>query len=235
MTTASTTVGSRSARAQVIMGSLAWAVLAAFSSSDAVRANQLLVTFQRQWALHGGAVLAGQSAAAQRYRSVPVTGQWEAQTAGALAIALLVVIPSSYSDYGTAQAEALLRTTAAGGVSAAGAIWRTHIMDFAPLGHEAIWRVFDWAQEVAPMDISSHLAQRMEDFVDGLSAAAAPPDAQRAGVPVGTEEVVIQEPINVTAIAPMRAARSYWPWAVAGLGVVALGGVLVWKLGKKRR
>jgi len=234
---ASTSVSARGPRARVALGSLGWAYLAALDRGDWVRASQLLATFQREWNEFGSYVTELQSRTiAEGLRSLPVDGMWQVMTANALALA---TVPAEEA----AERQALVRT--AGTMmanSSAAAFFHEKLLYLAPYGDENIWMVFRWAMEAAPWDVGPLLHARIFDYIEGFESSGPetlPPDVQQAGTPVRTtspaREYAMEE-IPVTAIVQRKGIGAYWPFAVAGVGVVALFGILaVRKWGKKGR
>jgi hypothetical protein len=248
--TASGTVADRGSRAQVALGSLGWAYLASIHTGDLIRANLLLLAFQRAWNAYGYFVTAAQPQRIQdALRLIPINGQWSCYaglvgcvgptsvTATANAVALAAV-PAEEVNTRTE----LVHTSspAGGGVPAAGAYFGNRLLYLAPMGDERIWMVYHWAQEVAPQDVQSHLEQRLFDYIEGgdedPTDQAVPLDAQRAGVPAPTPPRVynIPTPIHVPGIVPRGGKLAFWPWAVAGVGLVVLTGVLLFRRGKRR-
>lgn len=238
--TASGTVADRGARAQVALGSLGWAVLASLQP-DLVRANILLLAFQRACARYAAALPAGQIHNA--VLMIPVDGQWTAATVNALA---LVTVPSA--AVGTRPE--LVRTAGPPGTyltdrfdiaGTVAAYFQNRLLGLAPMGDEQIWMVHRWANEVAPQDVQSHIEQRLFDYIEGGDAdptnQAVPLDAQRAGVPDPNSPRTynITTPIHVPGIVPRGGQMAYWPWAVAGLGLVVLTGVLLFRKKRGRR
>lgn len=221
----------RTPRITFIRDSLAWAYLASLHRSDFVRASQLLATFQRTWNETGGYIGPLAHVRAQLASPLRVDGMWELRTATAVAVSLSAEVSDG-------DRELLQATAGPGGTGAAGAadFFNVILFDLAPLGSEPVWLAYDWAQEVAPWDVTAHMRQRVSDFVEGFDSGDEflPPEAQRAGVPVGTPTVYTGPAFDITAT-PLRAARpSYWPWAIAGAGVLTLAGILAWrKWGKK--
>jgi hypothetical protein len=229
---ASTSVGSRAQRASFALASLGWAYLAALHRSDYVRAGQLLVTFQREWNAFGGYVTDRQPEQIRTaLRFLPIDGQWQTQTANALALAS---VPAEAQQFRTE----LVRTAGSAATGAAGAarFFAEHMLYLAPMGDEAIWAAYDQATSVGPMDVGSHLHDWVFNYSEGFDIGTERGVIDQLAAQSQTVDFGTQEPMQVTALAPRRGSGSYWPWLVGGAAVLTLGGVLAWrKWGKGRR
>lgn len=236
---ASTSVSTRGPRARLALASLGWTYLAELAGSDWVRANQLLVAFQREWNEYGSYVTDGMpDAVVQQLRILPVDGLWAERTAVAIALALKSAIAPSQWPTGTDDRNALVATTRAGsgGIPAATVVFRERLLELAPMHDEAIWIASDWSSNVGPMDVVVHLHDAMFNYIEGFDERSEADVIDQLAPSNQTIDFGAQAPISVTAIAPRRGSGSYWPWLVGGTAVVALGGILAWhKWGKGRR
>lgn len=72
-----------------------------------------------------------------------------------------------------------------------------------------------------------------DGFDDLMDELASGPPAGATGS--GDQGVVTLPEQDVVGLVPRQGRRSYWPWAVAGVGAAVLGGVLIYRMRRGRR